>query len=125
LLDLDSNPGCLIDSINNENITYGDSSVVKAGTYRVRIVYFSNCEVTEDTHYTVTVRFNGDIIASTTGSNPYSGVFNKDQSDWGVGGGVEVLQFNIASTSKKSSAVNEMYLTNYHRKAVALNHKHR
>lgn len=70
-LDLDSNPSCSIDNVNNENITYSDSTgFVPAGTYKVYVDLFENCEPNIATHYVVTVYYGGVRIASK------SGVFN-------------------------------------------------
>ncbi|MFK7856839.1 MAG: pre-peptidase C-terminal domain-containing protein [Granulosicoccus sp.] len=59
-LDLDSNPFCFIDDINNENITY-DGFVPPAGEYIVLVDYFSACDITTPTNFVVTVRANGTV----------------------------------------------------------------
>lgn len=59
-LDLDSNPFCSIDGINNENITY-DGFVPPAGEYIVLVDYFSACNLTTPTNFVVTVRANGTL----------------------------------------------------------------
>lgn len=66
-LDLDSNPQCYIDGINNENITYGDSAYVAPGTYKVYVDMYQNCDETIPTNYMVTVNFGGQLIASRSG----------------------------------------------------------
>ncbi len=60
MLDLDSNPVCLIDGINNENITY-DGSIPPSGEYTVFISLYSACEVVEPINFIVTVRVNGGV----------------------------------------------------------------
>lgn len=61
-LDLDSNPACVIDGINNENIVYSNT-IPPSGTYLVAINYYDNCSVLEPTNYVVTVRANGEITS--------------------------------------------------------------
>ena len=60
MLDLDSNPGCFIDGVNNENITY-DGASPPSGTYLVFVVLFSACDVLEPINFVVTVRANGSV----------------------------------------------------------------
>ena len=68
MLDLDSNPGCSIDNINNENITYNDSTAfIPAGTYKVYVDMFSNCDPSIATNYVVTVFYGGSLIATKSG----------------------------------------------------------
>lgn len=68
-LDLDSNAGCYIDGVNNENITYNDSTaVVVAGTYKVYVDLWENCDPTIATNYVVTVFYGGNLIASRSGA---------------------------------------------------------
>lgn len=73
-LDLDSNAGCNLDYINNENITYnGEDAFVPAGTYKVYVDLYSNCQPHElPTNYVVTVFYGGNLIATR------SGVFDVD-----------------------------------------------
>lgn len=68
LLDLDSNPGCSIDNVNNENITYNDSSAyVAPGTYKVYVDLYDNCDPSIATNYVVTVTYGGALLASRSG----------------------------------------------------------
>ena len=95
-LDLDSNAGCSIDGVNNEHITYPDTAVILTGEYIVRVDFWSNCEVSEPTHYSVTARRGGSLLPVTAGHNPYSGVFQPNDADYGgAGSGVEVMRFEI------------------------------
>lgn len=60
-LDLDSNAGCSIDEINNENITY--ESNVKEGKYTVAVNLWSKCNSsTAGAKYSVTAIYNGKHI---------------------------------------------------------------
>ncbi len=73
LLDLDSNAGCSIDNINNENITYNDTTSFAApGTYKVYVDLWENCNPSIATNYVVTVFYGGALIATR------SGVFDVD-----------------------------------------------
>ena len=67
-LDLDSNAGCSIDNINNENITYDEiTSTVAPGTYKVYVDMYSNCDASIATNYVVTVFYDGRMIANRAG----------------------------------------------------------
>jgi len=106
LLDIDSNSGCSIDSINNENITYADTVIVANGEYIVRVDLFSACNITAKTNYTVTARYNGNLITPTSGTNPYNGSFMPEDADYGgFGSGLQVMKFNV-SAAKKAFADN-------------------
>ena len=59
-LDLDSNPGCSIDGVNNENITY-DGFEPLSGEYTVEVDYFSSCGVLTPTNYLITTRVDGVV----------------------------------------------------------------
>jgi|WetSurSiteA1Bulk_404760.scaffolds.fasta_scaffold01646_3 hypothetical protein len=104
-LDLDSNPGCEIDGIQNENITYSDESTVEAGTYTVRIDLYDECYVTAQTNYIVTARLDGQLIAQQSLTNPYNGYFPANSTgDWGgSGSGVQVMQFTLSGNQMKST----------------------
>lgn len=105
LLDVDSNPTCYIDNINNENITYSANAVVEKGKYTVRICLFKSCEVTDVTNYVVTARLDGNLITPTTGKNPYYGTVTAEEAYIGGSGvreGKTVMEFNIAATKSAS-----------------------
>ena len=90
-LDVDSNAGCSIDNINNENITYDSNNVLEAGEYTVEVHLFSNCNVTGDTHYVVTAYHNGHILTPDNNTpNPYSGTFTPNGNTV-----QEVMRFHI------------------------------
>ena len=63
-LDLDSNAGCRIDGVRNENITWPVGRAPR-GSYIVRVDYWSNCTV-QRTNYTVRVN-NGGAVQLITG----------------------------------------------------------
>ncbi len=100
-LDLDSNAGCSIDSVNNEHIIYPDTATILSGTYIVRVDFYSDCVGSGVTHYAVSARYNGELINPTSGSNPEEGTFEAGTDDGGsAGSGVEVMRFNISGGSK-------------------------
>ena len=78
-LDLDSNAGCSIDGVNNENITYGEDAYIAPGVYEVYVDMYSNCDPSIATDYVVTVTYNGRLIGTTTGTNPARGTFPVDE----------------------------------------------
>lgn len=75
-LDLDSNAGCGIDNINNENIYYEDDPnvIIQHGEYEVLVDLWSSCSVSANTNYTIIVYYGSEVIATTEGTNPSSGV---------------------------------------------------
>jgi hypothetical protein len=58
-LDLDSNAGCSLGSVRNENITWPAGSAPR-GTYTVLVDYWSACDVAA-TNYTVLVNNGGNV----------------------------------------------------------------
>ena len=66
-LDLDSNAGCGIDGVNNENITWGDDTDPASGTYTVLVHYWSPCGQ-GTTNYIVTVRVEGEPTRTFSGT---------------------------------------------------------
>src|SRR5699024_2540303 len=82
-LDLDSNAGCFIDGVKNENIFYEDDTevIVEYGEYEVLVDLWSACDITEPTEYIVTVYYGGHQVATTEGQNPHIGtVMPEDES---------------------------------------------
>lgn len=87
-LDLDSNAGCEIDGVRNENITWPVGAAPR-GSYIVRVDYWSNCGV-QRTNYTVRVN-NGGAVQLITGDFTGSG------DAGGAGAGREVARFERTS----------------------------
>lgn len=85
VLDLDSNPACVIDHVKNENITW-PSSPPPRGTYTVRVDYFDACGVSA-TNYVVTVRRKGQNPVSFTGQ------FTGPGDTGGAGSGTTITTF--------------------------------
>lgn len=87
-LDLDSNPGCRIDSVNTENIIY-PPNMPTFGTYTARVDYYASCSVQTP------VPFELEVRAGST-SRYYCGSFTASQADHGGGGsGLTVSVINI------------------------------
>ena len=74
-LDLDSNPSCSIDNVNNENITYDENAYVEPGVYTVYVDMWRNCNSSIATDFVVAVYYGGVLIPAQTGTNPVSGTF--------------------------------------------------
>lgn len=68
-LDLDSNPDCNIDGINNENINYAGVAP-PPGEYTVILDYYSPCDIPLPTNYVVTVRRGGEVQTFTGSLTP-------------------------------------------------------
>jgi uncharacterized protein YfaP (DUF2135 family) len=106
-LDLDSNAGCDIDGVRNENITWPIGRAPR-GLYTVRVDYWSSCDVGR-TNYTVRVN-NGGSVQIVTGSFTGSGDFG------GRGSGGTVATFERSSgpsavVSDALSAITGLSLT--------------
>ena len=69
-LDVDSNAGCSIDNINNENIFYSEDAYVEPGTYTVYVDMWENCNEDYPTNFILTVFYEGQILV-----NPIAGHF--------------------------------------------------
>jgi uncharacterized protein YfaP (DUF2135 family) len=87
-LDLDSNAGCSIDGVRNENITWPIGRAPR-GTYTVRVDYWSSCNVAQTT-YNVLVN-NGGSVQVVTGS------FTGGGDRGGAGSGRTVATFERTS----------------------------
>lgn len=111
-LDLDSNPGCNIDSINNENVFYPDS-LVQTGAYQVWINMYSNCDTSIATNCVVTANYASQLITPTYGVNPSTHIYpigepsNHLASD--TIGALKVMEFNISGTSGGGGSSKKIY----------------
>jgi hypothetical protein len=86
VLDLDSNAGCSLDYVNNENITWPQGKSPE-GTYIVRVDYYDNCYEYGPTNYIVTVKNCGTV-------KTFDGTFTAGDSDGGSeGSGTTVTTF--------------------------------
>lgn len=85
-LDLDSNPACFFDYVNNENIYWPDGSA-PVGTYIVRADFYEDCCYC-GANYTVTIHYCGDMEI-------HEGSFAPGSDDsGGEGDGVTVATFS-------------------------------
>jgi hypothetical protein len=73
-LDVDSNAGCDIDGINNENVFY-PTDYVQSGKYAVYVNMYENCDPSKATNWVVRATYKGSLVATSSGTNPASGVF--------------------------------------------------
>ena len=85
MLDLDSNPACFIDGVNNENITW---ETAPEGTYTVRVDYFLACEA-EETNYVVTVQRVGHDAET------FSGALTGGGDQGGLDSGIDITTFTM------------------------------
>lgn len=82
-LDLDSNPACTIDHINNENVVWPTGNA-PTGTFTVELVYWSACSQPQS-NYTVTVVvagqqpqvFSGTLVTSNANTKIPIGTFTR------------------------------------------------
>ncbi|HLS29925.1 MAG TPA: hypothetical protein VK021_03640 [Flavobacteriaceae bacterium] len=95
-LDVDSNPACTIDNINNENIFYEDEEgvIVEAGEYEVLVDLYANCSIQDETNYTITAYYNGALIAPSEGQNPHSSQLTEEDESFN-GSPISVMKFDI------------------------------
>lgn len=75
VLDLDSNAACAIDGVNNENITWGEEKPAP-GRYKVRVDYWSACDVERNVAFVVTTNVCGQV-------RTYQGTFRPEEEDFG------------------------------------------
>ena len=107
-LDLDSNAGCSIDGVNNENITYSEDCFLPAGTYKLYVDLFRNCDPNIATNYLVTVFHDGTLIAKKAGVFEVDApsTFNPIDSEF-VATNDPFLTFTIANGEQKSTKTYE------------------
>ncbi len=86
-LDLDSNPACNIDNVNNENITWQDTEPA-AGVYKVHVNLWSACDQPGPFPYAVTVNVRGNVQV-------FEGTISAAAEDPG-GTGILVHQFTVS-----------------------------
>lgn len=98
-LDVDSNAGCDIDGINKENI-YIPEPFVQNGVYTVIVDMYENCEPEIPTEWSIVVRYKGQIIRPTSGSNPVQGVYQVNAPDGDL---TQVMTFTITDAQRSRS----------------------
>jgi len=102
-LDLDSNAGCGIDGINNENIYYPQEYLL-TGKYEVWVNMWENCYPQNvPTNWTIVTTFNGTRIRPSWGNNPAYGTFPYDEPSNNISsslyGATKVMEFTIQGSS--------------------------
>ncbi|WP_426196833.1 hypothetical protein [Massilia sp. DWR3-1-1] len=101
-LDLDSNAGCRLDHVNNENIVWAADAQPRAGRYKVRVDLYESCSQAP-VNYTLKV-VNCGVVSTYTGS------FVPANADFGgLGSGREVAQVDYAPCSGFSVAGRATY----------------
>lgn len=106
-LDVDSNPACYIDNINNENIYYDEDATIEYGEYEVLVDLWSNCNVPNNTNYSIIVHYGGEVIATTEGTNPHVGELTPDDES-GNTNPISVMKFVIDGPAPKGLANYEL-----------------
>lgn len=111
-LDHDSNAGCSIDKLNNENIVFNEKYVCD-GKYTIYLDMYENCDFNSDpTSWGVAVRYQGNLVNSgiSVGSNPANGVFPANEpSNYGSDDvnklKYKVIEFELTGTGKTADEV--------------------
>lgn len=97
-LDHDSNAGCSIDNLNNENI-FIPAELIEAGVYTIQVNMWSNCDESIATSWAIVARYQDNIITPLTGANPAAGVYPVGA---GSGDYTEVMTFVL--TQRQTAA---------------------
>ena len=99
-LDHDSNADCRLDYLNNENIFIPEAAV-QAGTYKVVVDMYRNCDRTVATNWSVVARFKGNLLNNTYGQrrNPVSGTYEVNA---GNGDMTQVMEFTITESQLRA-----------------------
>lgn len=103
-LDIDSNAGCSIDNINNENI-YIPADLLIDGTYYVKVDMYSNCDRSIPTSWSVIARYKGSVLPVQSGANPATGVY---PVGCGNGDMTTVMTFTINNGNVTRSGVQRL-----------------
>ncbi|HXK81085.1 MAG TPA: hypothetical protein PLO05_02870 [Bacteroidales bacterium] len=103
-LDVDSNAGCSIDGINNENIYYSEEANIENGVYQVYVDMWENCDPAIATNFVLSVFYEGELVQALTGANPKAGTFPVNaESNYGEIENIEpVMTFEITNAVAKS-----------------------
>lgn len=103
LLDHDSNAGCNIDGLEQENIEIPEE-LIQSGTYRVVVDMFKNCNTSIPTNWAITAQYADQLINVTSGSNPAMGTYPV-----GAGNGdmTTVMEFTINANRRAPLEIKE------------------
>ncbi len=110
-LDHDSNAGCSIDNLNNENI-FIPAEAIQAGTYRVVLDMYSNCSPrTNPTRCDVVARYKGQLLYNSYGdhANPVTMTYD---TNCGNGDHTTIMEFTINDAQvTRTRSLAPMYLS--------------
>jgi hypothetical protein len=106
-LDIDSNAGCNIDGINNENVVI-PADYVENGEYIVTVDMWSNCAPIENpTNCIVTARYKGNFVTNIIEDEAFAGknpVYLTYAYDCGNGDHTQVMKFVITDAPQQPAA---------------------
>lgn len=105
-LDVDSNPACNIDNINNENIFFTTEEQVEEGEYEVLVDLWANCDIEDNTNYSIVAYYDGELISTSEGDNPHMSFLQPENESHNTNP-ISVMKFNIPNGSggRPASAV--------------------
>lgn len=111
-LDHDSNAGCNIDNLNNENV-YFQGNCIQKGTYEVWVNMYSNCTPSISTEWAIVATYNGGLLTPVYGANPSQGTFPVNTASNKIGGVLQgakkVMTFNITEGEVLPIIRNNLY----------------
>lgn len=113
-LDVDSNAACYLDSINNENIYYADTTgvTIQNGEYEVLVDLWANCDIPDSTSYAIVAYYDGQMIVPTEGVNPHQAQLAPDQES-ANSNLTSVMKFNIQADSTSRYTERRSYEENH------------
>ena len=79
-LNRDSNPFCWLDSINEESVIYDEGGAIENGDYKVMTRFLSSCDISDTTHYSVSVLFNDELLDLGSTPNPFTGKLGANET---------------------------------------------
>jgi len=100
-LDHDSNPGCNIDGLNNENI-FIPAELIEDGEYTVEVNLYANCTSDYDCAWSVVARYKDEIIPNKLASysNPASGTYARSASS---GDHTQIMKFDLHPSTQRNA----------------------
>jgi hypothetical protein len=105
-LDLDSNPGCSIDGVDNENVYY-PAEYIQSGKYEVWVNMYQNCNSSIPTNWVITATKQGGLVPVTYGQNPASGVYPVGTPSNSIGsslnGALKVMEFTMSGSAQQNA----------------------
>jgi hypothetical protein len=121
-LDHDSNAGCRIDNLNNENIVI-PYEFIESGVYKVYVNMYSNCNSSISTQWLCAVRYKGTLVKNALGKNPVSGVFpvgTKGNSDLEYSEANLVMKFSISKSKSAIVSYDKIIESSFRPKEISL-----